>query len=200
MSDSDSDTTDDSGIEDVEVTPLAAYDGALDIDACNTMETIGHFERGPKLPDQMTQFDPNLLIEALAHFQQHYGRTDVEIGLVEPSDDKPPALALWAADGVPDRCLVVTPRVRGETDFKRGPMMPDQMTQFDPNLLIEALAHFQQHYGDADVEVGLVELSDDGPPALALWAADGVPDRGLVVTPSRTRWSATIPAPRSSYV
>jgi len=115
MSDSDSDTTDGSGIEDVEVTPLAAYDGALDIDACNTMKTIGYFERGPMMPHQMTQFDPNLLIEALAHFQQHYG-ADVELGLVESSDDEPPALALWAAGGVPDRGLVVAPRVRGETD------------------------------------------------------------------------------------
>jgi len=115
MSDSDSDMPDDSSIDDVDVTPLAAYDGAMEIDPCNTMKTFGHFERGPKLPDQMTQFDPNLLIEALAHFQQHYG-ADVELGLVEPSDDKPPALALWAAGGVPDRGLVVAPRVRGETD------------------------------------------------------------------------------------
>jgi hypothetical protein len=106
-----SSTDDDSGIDDVGATPLAAYDGALEIDPCNIMKTFGHFERGPESPDQMTRFDPTLLIEALAHFQQHYGRADVELGLIEPSDGKPPGLALWAADGVPDRGIIIAPKV-----------------------------------------------------------------------------------------
>jgi len=115
MTGSNSDASDDSRIDDVDATPLAVYDGALEIDPCNTMKTFGHFERGPKLPDQMTQFDPTLLIEALAHFQQHYGSADVELGLIEPSDVKPPRLALWAAGGVPDRGIIIAPKVRGDS-------------------------------------------------------------------------------------
>jgi len=117
MSDSDSETTDDSSIDDVDVTPLAAYDGALDIEYCNAEKTLGLFDRGSKLPDQMTQFDTNLLIKALAHFQEHYGRIDVQFGLVEPSnDDGAPALALWVAGEEPDCGLIIAPKVRGETD------------------------------------------------------------------------------------